>query len=50
MLEINPNCGLFYEPKDAGSADFILLNDPDGHTGFLDTIITAAMKRVSVVV
>ncbi len=45
MLEINPNCGVFYAPKDAGSADFILLNDKKGHRGFLELLITAALKR-----
>ncbi len=45
MLEINPNCGVFYEPKDAGSADFILLNEPDGHVRFLNTIMRAALNR-----
>ena len=28
MLEINPNCGIFYPPHEPGSADFSLLNDP----------------------
>jgi D-alanine-D-alanine ligase len=45
MLEINPNCEAFYPPDDAGSADFILLNDPNGHQGFLDKIIQTALKR-----
>jgi len=45
MLEINPNCELFYPPGDEGSADFILLNDPAGHQGFVDTIIRSALKR-----
>jgi D-alanine-D-alanine ligase-like ATP-grasp enzyme len=45
MLEINPNCELFYPPGDEGSADFILLNDPAGHKGFIDTIIQSALKR-----
>jgi D-alanine-D-alanine ligase len=45
MLEINPNCGIFYPPSDPGSADFILLNDPTGHIGFLDQILRAAFKR-----
>jgi D-alanine-D-alanine ligase len=42
FLEINPNCGIFYptEPPEAmGSADFILVNDPIGHRGFLKHII-----------
>jgi D-alanine-D-alanine ligase len=45
MLEINPNCEAFYPPEDAGSADFILLNDPAGHRGFIDNIIQTALKR-----
>lgn len=45
MLEINPNCEAFYPPEDAGSADFILLNDPAGHRGFIDKIIQTALKR-----
>jgi D-alanine-D-alanine ligase len=45
MLEINPNCGIFYPPFDPGSADFSLLNDPVGHQGFMDLIIRGALKR-----
>jgi len=45
MLEINPNCGIFYPPTDPGSADFSLLNDPMGHQGFMDLIIRAGLKR-----
>ncbi len=45
MLEINPNCGIFYPPFDPGSADFSLMNDPIGHTGFMDLIIRSALKR-----
>jgi D-alanine-D-alanine ligase len=45
MLEINPNCGIFYPPTDPGSADFSLLNDPVGHQGFMELIIDAAFKR-----
>ena len=45
MLEINPNCGIFYPPNDAGSADFCLLNDPMGHQGFMELIIRSALKR-----
>jgi D-alanine-D-alanine ligase-like ATP-grasp enzyme len=45
MLEINPNCELFYPPEDAGSADFILMNDPRGHRGFVDTILASALNR-----
>jgi D-alanine-D-alanine ligase len=45
MLEINPNCGIFYPPFDPGSADFALMNDPIGHQGFMDLIIRAGLKR-----
>ncbi len=45
MLEINPNCGIFYPPFDPGSADFSLMNDPIGHHGFMDLIIRSALKR-----
>jgi D-alanine-D-alanine ligase len=45
VLEINPNCGMFYPETTPGSADFVLLNDKDGHRGFLDLIIRAAINR-----
>jgi D-alanine-D-alanine ligase len=45
MLEINPNCGIFYPPSEPGSADFSLMNDPVGHQGFMDIIIRSALKR-----
>jgi len=45
LLEINPNCGIFYPPHEPGSADFILLNDPLGHKGFLELILKSAMKK-----
>ncbi len=45
MLEINPNCGVFYSLEDAGSADFILLNYPDGHEEFIRLLQDAAWKR-----
>lgn len=45
MLEINPNCGIFYPPTEPGSADFSLMNDPIGHQGFMDLIIRSGLKR-----
>jgi D-alanine-D-alanine ligase-like ATP-grasp enzyme len=45
MLEINPNCGIFYPPFAPGSADFCLLNDPMGHQGFMDLIIRSGLRR-----
>jgi len=46
MLEINPNCGIFYAPDEPGSADFSLINDPVyNHHKFLKLIIRAAQNR-----
>ncbi len=45
MLEINPNCGLFYAEDNPGSADLILQRSPGGHRAFLQQIIRAACKR-----
>jgi D-alanine-D-alanine ligase-like ATP-grasp enzyme len=45
MLEINPNCGVYYPPEDAGSADLCLAHDPEGHVGFTRQLIRAALNR-----
>lgn len=45
MLEINPNCGVYYLPKEAGSADICLAHDPAGHVGFTRQLIRAALRR-----
>ena len=45
MLEINPNCGVYYPPTDPGSADLCLLADPAGHAGFTRQIVRAALAR-----
>lgn len=45
MLEINPNCGVFYPPTDPGSADICLLHDPAGHAGFANQLVAAALAR-----
>ena len=45
LLEINPNCGVFYPPENPGSADFILMHDPAGHEGFARQIVEAARRR-----
>lgn len=45
MLEINPNCGIFYPPAEPGSADFSLLNDPINHTKFMKLIIRSGQRR-----
>ncbi|NNC86930.1 MAG: D-alanine--D-alanine ligase [Akkermansiaceae bacterium] len=45
MLEINPNCGVYYPPTDPGSADLCLARDPAGHAGFTRQIVAAAFAR-----
>ena len=46
MLEINPNCGIFYAPNEPGSADFCLIHDPIyDHHKFLKLIVRSAKKR-----
>jgi D-alanine-D-alanine ligase len=45
MLEINPNCGLFYPLTDSGSADLCLIHDPAGHEGFTRQVVEAALQR-----
>ena len=45
MLEINANCGVYYPPKDFGSADICLALDPEGHEGFTRQLVAAALAR-----
>lgn len=45
MLEINPNCGVYYPPSDPGSADLCLLHDPGGHAAFTRHLVRAAFRR-----
>jgi D-alanine-D-alanine ligase len=45
LLEINPNCSVFYPEGQYGSADFILANDPAGHRGFLEHLLACAMRH-----
>lgn len=45
MLEINPNCGIYYPPDAAGGADICLAHDPAGHEGFTRELIRAGLKR-----
>jgi D-alanine-D-alanine ligase-like ATP-grasp enzyme len=45
MLEINPNCGVYYPASDPGSADLCLLHDPRGPAGFTRDIVAAAFSR-----
>ena len=45
LLEINPNCGVFYPPGEYGSADLCLSLDPAGHEGFTRQLVAAALAR-----
>jgi D-alanine-D-alanine ligase len=50
FLEINPNCGIFYQkvddPQALGSADFILLNDKEwDHNRFIELILRSAIHQ-----
>lgn len=45
MLEINPNCGIYYPDDALASADLCILQDPAGHTGFTRRLIRAALTR-----
>lgn len=45
MLEINPNSGILYEPKDIGHADIMMEYDDDGHDGFIDRMFRSALLR-----
>lgn len=45
MLEINPNCGVYYPETDPGSADLCLRHDPAGHEGFTRLLVRAALER-----
>ncbi len=45
MLEINPNCGVFYPETAPGSADLCLLHDPAGHEGFARLLVHAGFAR-----
>ena len=45
MLEINPNCGVYYPREEPGSADLCLMHDPEGHAGFTRRLIQAALRR-----
>lgn len=45
MLEINPNCGLYYPESAASGADLCLLNSRGGHAAFTRQIVRAALAR-----
>jgi D-alanine-D-alanine ligase-like ATP-grasp enzyme len=45
VLEINPNCGMFFPASDPGCSDYILQHSPHGIEGFLEHMIQAALKH-----
>ena len=45
ILEINMNCGVYFEPDAYGSADFCIALEPDGHVGFTKKLVDAAFFR-----
>lgn len=47
LLEINPNCGLYYPKSAAGSADLCLLAQKNGHKRFTKQIISCALKKLN---
>jgi D-alanine-D-alanine ligase-like ATP-grasp enzyme len=49
VLEINPNCGIFFSAEDPGCADYILMNDDKGIEGFIDSMLQVALKRAKAV-
>jgi D-alanine-D-alanine ligase-like ATP-grasp enzyme len=49
VLEINPNCGIFFGDEDPGCTDYILFNDDKGMEGFLDTMLRVALNRAKTV-
>jgi D-alanine-D-alanine ligase len=45
VLEINPNCSVFYPPEAPGGADAVLQSIPGGHVDFIETILADALAR-----
>lgn len=45
LLEISPNCAVFYPPAAYDGADFSLTHDPAGHRGFLEHQLHCALRR-----
>jgi D-alanine-D-alanine ligase-like ATP-grasp enzyme len=46
MLEINPNCSIYFPKHDCSSADQILFFEKDGHELFTRMILDSAKKRI----
>jgi D-alanine-D-alanine ligase len=47
MLEINPNCSIYFPKEDCSSADEILYFEKEGHEKFTQMMIQSAMSRKS---
>jgi D-alanine-D-alanine ligase len=45
MIEINPNCGIYYPESDPSGADLALMFDPAGYEGFTRQIVEAGLRR-----
>jgi D-alanine-D-alanine ligase len=45
MLEINPNCSVFYPPDAPGGADAVLHSIAGTHEDFIETILADALRR-----
>lgn len=45
MLEINPNCSIYFPKEDCSSADEILYYESEGHKKFTQMIIHSALNR-----
>ena len=45
FLEINANCGIYYEPDAYGGADLCLAHSPGGHEAFTRQLVAAAFAR-----
>jgi D-alanine-D-alanine ligase-like ATP-grasp enzyme len=48
VLEINPNCGIFFPEDNPGCSDYILQHAPGGIEGFLEQMLQAAVKQQSI--
>lgn len=46
LLEINPNCGLYYPESAAASADLCLLAEKNGHKKFTKQLIECSFEKV----
>lgn len=46
IVDVNPNCSIFYNKGSEGSADLILLQYKNGHQRFVNMILRSAFNRV----